>query len=85
MPTLSRFYGVTVRIRWNDHAPPHVHVDYQGYSATLAIDNLEFTGDLPRRARILVLEWATQHRAELEAAWRAAQQHHHVSTIEPLE
>lgn len=29
MPELSRFYGIVVRMYYNDHNPPHVHAEYQ--------------------------------------------------------
>jgi len=28
MPTLARFYGILIRMRYNDHAPPHIHAVY---------------------------------------------------------
>ena len=42
-------------------------------------------GDLPRRARALVLEWAALHRAELRQAWDLASRNQAPSKIQPLE
>jgi hypothetical protein len=28
MPTICAFYGILVRMYWNDHAPPHFHALY---------------------------------------------------------
>ena len=28
MPTICAFYGILIKMYWNDHAPPHFHVDY---------------------------------------------------------
>lgn len=28
MPELSRFYGIVVRMYFDDHAPPHFHAAY---------------------------------------------------------
>ena len=37
MPVLSIFFGIIVRMWHDDHPPPHVHVEYQGYEAL--VDN----------------------------------------------
>ncbi|MCE2458058.1 MAG: DUF4160 domain-containing protein [Dehalococcoidia bacterium] len=42
-------------------------------------------GDLPRRARGLVLEWLDIHRNELLANWQAAEDHLPMQRIPPLE
>lgn len=39
MPEL-RFYGIVVRMYFNDHAPPHFHVRYGEYEATVEIERL---------------------------------------------
>ena len=41
MPTISNFYGILIQMYWNDHAPPHFHVRYSGYKATIGIQSLE--------------------------------------------
>ena len=62
MPTISSFYGILIRMFFNDHAPPHFHVQYAEYKATVDIAMLVIsTGDLPRRAQELVLDWAELH------------------------
>jgi hypothetical protein len=41
--------------------------------ASFAIGTLEvLEGEFPRRVRALVLEWAADHRAELDANWARA-------------
>ena len=86
MPELSRFYGVVIRMYYHDHAPPHVHVYYQNSEATLHIDSLEvIRGELPRRALVLVLEWALAHRPELRSNWNRAENGEPLSPIAPLE
>jgi hypothetical protein len=59
MPTISRFYGILIRMFFNDHAPPHFHARYGEFEATIEIGTLAIIeGQLPRRALILVQEWA---------------------------
>lgn len=85
MPRLSTFYGVVIRVWINDHPPPHVHVHYGEFTATLDIERLEIThGRLPRRVRLMVLEWASEHRAELQVAFDLAHSGHRPTTIDPL-
>lgn len=85
MPTISRFYGILVLMYWNDHAPPHFHVRYSGFKATVGIQELAvLTGNLPRTAERLVLEWATEHQAELMENWRLCEIKAQPSQIDPL-
>ncbi len=66
MPTISAFYGLLIRMFFNDHAPPHFHVQYAEHKATADIQTLTIaTGELPRRAQELVLDWAELHQQEL--------------------
>lgn len=63
MPTISTFYGVLIQMFWSNHAPPHFHALYAEFEALIDIRTLEIIrGKLPRRALVLVLEWAALHR-----------------------
>ena len=85
MPTICTFYGIFIRMYWNDHAPPHFNVDYGEYRAQYAIETLELLkGSLPRRAHGLILEWATMHRTELMEDWHLCEMKQHPNTILPL-
>ena len=71
VPTISRFYGIVIRMYFADHAPPHFHAVYAGEEAVIAITTLEvLRGALPDRALRMVREWASMHRDELAANWR---------------
>jgi hypothetical protein len=86
MPTLSVFFGVTIRMYYDDHAPPHFHAYYGEHAAVVEIESLRIRyGQLPRRALAMVLEWATEHRVELMANWWLAQAHQPLNQIQPLE
>lgn len=41
MPEISRFYGIIIRMFYNDHNPPHFHVIYQENEALIDIRTLE--------------------------------------------
>lgn len=69
MPTISTFYGIAIRMFYNDHAPPHFHVQYGKFKAEIAIETVQVLGGrLPRHALSMTIEWATSHRTELLAA-----------------
>jgi hypothetical protein len=66
MPTISMFYGILIKMFFNDHDPAHFHAEYAEFKAIINIERLELIeGHLPRRALELVLDWAELHRAEL--------------------
>ena len=86
MPELSRFYGIIIRMFYGDHAPPHFHAVYQGEQIKVNINTLEvIEGDMTRRARALVLEWAALHRADLIEDWNLARAQAQLRPIAPLE
>ena len=86
MPELSRFYGVCIILRYREHPPAHFHVKYQEHKASINMQTLEITaGWLPNRAKALALEWASEHREELLAAWDAARAGKTPNKIAPLD
>ena len=51
MPTLSIFFGIVIRMYYDDHPPPHFHAIYGEHEAKIGIETLELIeGKLPRRA-----------------------------------
>lgn len=85
MPTISMFYGILIQMFWDEHAPPHFHASYGEYKATINIRELSIgDGDLPRRAKQLVLDWAELHQTELLADWDLCQTKQHPKPIDPL-
>lgn len=86
MPTISRFYGISITMYFGDHPPPHFHVFYAGDSAKIDIQTLRvIKGHLPRRALGLVLLWAEEHRDELEENWRLLERREPLQPIAPLD
>lgn len=82
MPIISTFFGIVVRMYFDDHAPPHVHVAYQGHEALVALAGGGILrGSLPRRASALVRQWCLDHQAELEQNWTKAQALHPLERI----
>jgi len=86
VPELSRFYGIVIRIFYDDHFPPHFHVKYGEHKALIELDSLALLrGDLPARAHGLVVEWAKIHKKQLKLQWERAQAGEQVEKIPPLD
>ncbi len=86
MPEISRFFGIVIKMFFDDHNPPHFHAEYADSVALIGIRTLAvFSGRLPPRAMGLVIEWATLHQQELLADWERAQTQQDLRPIAPLE
>lgn len=80
MPILSVFFGIIVRMWHDDHPPPHIHVEYQGFEALVSIRTGEVSeGRLPNKAAAIVKEWCLHHQEELLTNWERGQR------FEPME
>jgi hypothetical protein len=85
LPEISRFFGISIRMYADDHAPPHFHVWYGGVDAPMDIRTLRLAGGrLPPSVLRRVRRWAQAHRAELLADWELAQSRRSPLPIEPL-
>ena len=84
MPEISRFYGIIIYMYIDDHNPPHFHVRYEGYEATITIEDGIVTGTLPRRALKMVYEWLDLHFDELMENWRLLSNFEAAKKINPL-
>ena len=85
MPEVCRFYGIIIAFYYNEHNPPHFHAKYGEFVAEIEISTLQILkGELPKRAKSMVLEWADEHRTELMQDWQLARQNHELMKIEPL-
>jgi hypothetical protein len=86
VPEISRFFGIVIKMFFDDHTPPHFHAEYGDSAALIDIRNLSvFSGRLPPRAMGLVIEWATLHNQELLADWERARAQQELRRIAPLE
>ena len=85
MPEISRFYGIVIKMFFDDHNPPHFHALYGEHEVLIDINTLAvFAGHIPPRALGLVIEWAILHQDELINDWHRAQGHEPLIKIEPL-
>jgi len=86
MPEISRFFGISIKMYYGGHAPPHFHAEYGEYKAVIDIHTLVVIGGrIPPRALGLIVEWASQHREELLELWERAAHHQPLYKLPPLE
>ena len=70
MPIITRFYGITIKMYFNEHGIPHFHALYGDYNGVFNIQTLEMIeGDLPNKARKLIEEWAESYKNDLQKMW----------------
>jgi hypothetical protein len=85
MPELSRFYGIVIKMHFDDHLPPHFHAEYSEHEALINVNTLAvIAGKLPSRALGLVVEWASLHQEELIREWEKAKNMQSLGRIPPL-
>lgn len=65
MPEISRFYGIVIYLFYNEHNPPHLYAEYQGYEAVIEIESENMKGNFPKRALNMIKEWIGIHKDEL--------------------
>jgi hypothetical protein len=86
MPRISEFFGIVIRMYYNDHWPPHFHAEYGEHEAVYQIETIAvLRGELPRRAHALVVEWTTLNRGELMENWDRVREGLSLRSIEPLD
>ena len=85
MPTISMFYGILIRMFYDDHNPPHIHALYNEYETVYDFDGNLIDGEkLPSKQHKLVLAWIEIHKEELTANWKLAQYGEAMFKIDPL-
>ena len=88
MPEICRFYGIIIKMFFEEHNPPYFHAEYGSFEALIEIDTLAVIGGkLPPRALGLVMEWVALHQKELIeliVLWQNAREQKPLGKIEPL-
>jgi hypothetical protein len=86
MPIISAFFGIIVRMYYDDHSPAHCHAEFQGDRGSFGLDGEPLSGEVRSRiARRLIREWAVAHRGELEQNWLNASEGRPMHAVAPLE
>jgi hypothetical protein len=85
MPTISIFFGIVIKMFFDDHNPPHFHAEHQGEMAVFDFRGNILRGDLSSRTAVrLIREWVDLHQTELEENRAEMQAGREFHRIEPL-
>jgi hypothetical protein len=86
MPSISRFYGITIWMYWNEghHGRPHFHAYYGEHEASFDLAGEIIVGSLPKRALRLVQDWAELYADDLLADWERVVNEEPLEPIAPL-
>ena len=85
MPTISMFYGIVIRMYYDDHNPPHFHAFYGDYKAIFNFDGELLEGNMPKSKEKLITAWSLIHKDELIANWQLAESSETLYNIKPLD
>ncbi len=87
MPTISKFYGIDIRMYFKDnisHNKPHIHAFYNEYVATFDLDGNIIEGKIPNSQRKLLQAWIEIHNKELIKLWNLFVEGKEGFKIDPL-
>ena len=84
MPTISMFYGIVIRMYYDDHNPPHFHAFYVNYKAIFNLDGEMLEGNMPTSKTKLISAWSLIHKDELMANWQLSKNNESLYNISPL-
>ena len=86
VPEICRFFGIIIRMFFDDHNPPHIHAEYQGYKAVFDLKGNVIQGNIQSRTAIKLLrEWIDLRNNELQEDWELARVGKELKKISPLD
>jgi len=85
MPTISVFFGIVIRMYFDDHNPPRIHAEYRDDKAVFDFRGNILAGDISSRTAVrLIREWIDLHQFELVQTWNNMQAGKGFKKISPL-
>lgn len=86
MPIISSFFGVLIRMFYQEHEPSPFHAEYQGQHGKFTFGGEMIAGSIRSGTALrLIREWAIAHRQELESNWANMKAGRSLERIAPLE
>src|SRR3990172_1880755 len=86
MPFISIFFGIVIRMFYNEHEPAHFHAEYQGQRGKFDLNGEMTVGNIHSLTALrLIREWAKLHRREIQANWEKMKAGKPLEHIAPLE
>lgn len=84
MPTICKFDKYKITINYNDHMPPHIHVQYEDKKATIDINKIQkIEGDIKEKDLKVIYRWMKLRKNEIINNWNLARQHEPLIPIMP--
>ncbi len=88
MPRISAFFGIVIWMYYEDdlrHHTPHIHAEYAGDRASIAIEAGELLGgSLPPKQLKRVRRWIEARQQALLENWDRATRNEALQWIEPI-
>jgi hypothetical protein len=85
MPIVSLFFGIVIRMYYDEHNPPHLHAEFQGKKALFDFRGNVLMGELGSRTALrLVRDWIDLRSDELNENWELARTGNTIKQIAPL-
>lgn len=69
---------------FNDHNPPHFHVEYQEFTAIVNIEDGTIRGEMPRKQLGLIYEWIDENKEDLLRNWKLSVEQKPLFKVKPL-
>lgn len=84
MPIISSFEGISIRMYFDDHNPPHFHADYGEFKSTFDIESGKMDdGFLPPKQEKKVEDWGAKRKKELFESWEQMKEGKTPKKIDP--
>ena len=84
MPTISKFDGYKIYMFYNDHQPPHIHVEYNGEKSTIEILNPKnIKGDIKTKDLKVIQRWIKLREDELMNNLNLAMDNKTLTIVQP--
>ena len=86
MPAISIFFGIVIKMYFNDHRPPHFHAEYQARKGVCDFNGRMIVGNIESKTALsLIKKWAIRHKHELMVNWKNVEMKKPLNQIAPLE
>ena len=83
MPTVAIIDGIRIMFFWNDHPPPHFHVEFAEHRGQVSIETMELMeGSLPAAKLATIRTWGESHREELMECWEKCRNNERPGKVE---
>ncbi|MBI1816602.1 MAG: DUF4160 domain-containing protein [Deltaproteobacteria bacterium] len=85
MPAISIFFGIVIKMFYNEHEPVHFHAEYQGQRGKFDLAGRMVVGNIESKTALrLIRQWAREREAGIRTNWQRMKAGKPLETIAPL-